>query len=111
MNFGPDLSQIGNKLAKDGLFTAILYPSAAIEHSFGGWTITTKEGLVVTGYIVSETNDELTLKIAGGALQAVKKNAITKREEMKVSLMPPGLAAGIGAQGLADLVSYLQTLK
>ena len=111
VNFGPDLSQIGNKLSKDGLFTAILYPSAAIEHSFGGWTVTTKDGLVVTGYIISETADELTLKIAGGAQQAVKKNAIAKREEMKVSLMPPGLAAGIGAQGLVDLVSYLQTLK
>ena len=111
VNFGPNLSQIGGKLSKDGLFTAILYPSAAIEHSFGGWTVTTKEGLVVVGYIVSETSDELTLKIAGGAQQTVKKKAITKREEMKVSLMPPGLAATIGAQGLADLVAYLQTLK
>ena len=111
VNFGPDLSLIGNKLAKDGIFTAILYPSAAIEHSFGGWTVTTKEGLVLVGYIVSETADELTLKIAGGALQTVKKIAITKREEMKVSLMPPGLAATIGAQGLVDLVAYLQTLK
>ncbi|MDB6138326.1 MAG: hypothetical protein JWO94_1398 [Verrucomicrobiaceae bacterium] len=111
INFGPDLSQIGNKLSKDGLFTAILYPSAAIEHSFGGWTVTTKEGLVVVGYIISETADELTLKIAGGALQVMKKNEITKREEMKVSLMPPGLAAALGAQGLVDLVAYLQTLK
>ncbi len=111
INFGPDLSQIGNKLSRDGLFTAILYPSAAIEHSFGGWTVTTKDGLVVVGYIVSETNDELTLKIAGGAQQVVKKNAIAKREEMKVSLMPPGLAAAIGTQGLVDLVAYLQTLK
>ena len=111
VNFGPDLSQIGNKLSKDGLFTAILYPSAAIEHSFGGWTVTTKEGGVVVGYIVSETNDELTLKIAGGAAQVLQKKAIAKREEMKVSLMPPGLAAGIGTQGLVDLVTYLQTLK
>jgi hypothetical protein len=30
---------------------------------------------------------------------------------MKESLMPPGLAAAIGPQGLADLVAYLQTLK
>ncbi len=111
VNFGPDLSQIGNKLSKDGLFTAILYPSAAIEHSYGGWTVTTQDGLVVVGYIVSETNDDLTLKIAGGALQVVKKKTIAKKEEMKVSLMPPGLAVTIGAQGLADLVAYLQTLK
>ena len=111
INFGPDLSLIGNKLSKDGLFTAVLYPSAAIEHSFNGVTLTTKAGAQVVGYIISDTADELTLKIAGGAQQSVKKADITKREEMKLSLMPPGLAAGIGPQGLADLVSWLQTLK
>ncbi|MFO1486755.1 MAG: PVC-type heme-binding CxxCH protein [Verrucomicrobiaceae bacterium] len=111
INFGPDLSQIGNKLSKDGLFTAVLYPSAAVEHSFGGLTVTTKENQQVLGYVVSETDAELTLKMAGGATQAIKKTNIVKKEEMKDSLMPPGLAAAIGPQGLADLVAWLQTLK
>ena len=111
INFGPDLSVIGNKLSKDGLFTAVLYPSAAVEHSFNGVTITTKAGVQMVGYIISDTNEELTLKIAGGAQQVVKKSEITKREDMKVSLMPPGLVAAIGPQGLADLVAWLQTLK
>jgi putative membrane-bound dehydrogenase-like protein len=111
INFGPDLSQIGNKLSQDGLFTAILYPSAAVEHSFNGLTVTTKENQQVLGYIVSETDAELTLKMAGGATQAIKKTNIAKKEEMKDSLMPPGLAAAIGPQGLADLVAWLMTLK
>jgi putative membrane-bound dehydrogenase-like protein len=111
INFGPDLSQIGNKLSQDGLFTAVLYPSAAVEHSFGGFSVTTKEGLQAMGYIISETADELTLKIAGGAAMPIKKASITKKEELKESLMPPGLAAAIGPQGLADIVAYLQTLK
>ena len=111
INFGPDLSLIGNKLSKDGLFTAVLYPSAAIEHSFNGVTITTKAGAQVVGYIISDTAEELVLKIAGGAQQSVKKADITKREEMKQSLMAPGLAAAIGPQGLVDLVTWLQTLK
>jgi putative heme-binding domain-containing protein len=111
VNFGPDLSVIGNKLSKDGLFTAVLYPSAAVEHSYNGVTLSTKAGAQVVGYIISDTAEELTLKIAGGAQQSVKKADITKREDMKLSLMPPGLAAGIGPQGLADLVAWLQTLK
>jgi putative heme-binding domain-containing protein len=94
INFGPDLSQIGNKLSQDGLFTAVLYPSAAVEHSFNGLTVTTKENQQVLGYVVSETDTELTLKMAGGATQAIKKTNIVKKEEMKDSLMPPGLAAG-----------------
>ena len=111
INFGPDLSQIGNKLSLDGLFSAVLYPSAAIEHSFNGVTVTTKTKQQIIGYVISETADELTLKIAGGAAQPVKKASIASREELKDSLMPPGLAAAIGPQGLADLVAWLQTLK
>ncbi len=111
INFGPDLTQIGNKLSKDGLFTAVLYPSAAVEHSFNGLTITTKEKQTIIGYIISDTADELTLKIAGGASQPIKKSDIAKRVEMTESLMVPGLAAAIGPQGLADLVAWLMTLK
>jgi putative heme-binding domain-containing protein len=111
IDFGPDLTQIGAKLSQDGLFTAILYPSAAIEHSFVGQNVTTKEGQIVVGYIVSETDAELTLRMAGGASTTVKKASIVKKEELKDSLMPPGLAATIGPQGLADLVAWLQTLK
>ena len=111
IDFGPDLSQIGAKLSAEGLFTAILYPSAAIEHSFVGQQVTTKEGQTITGYPISETDSELTLRIAGGAATPVKKSSIVKKEEMKQSLMPPGLAGAIGPQGLADLVAWLQTLK
>lgn len=111
INFGPDLTQIGSKLSRDGLFTAILYPSAAVEHSFGGLNITTKEGQIVMGYVISETSEDLTLRVNGGATMPVKKSSITRKEEMKDSLMPPGLAGAIGPQGLADLVAYLQTLK
>lgn len=111
IDFGPDLTQIGAKLSKDGLFTAILYPSAAIEHSFIGQQITSKEGQTILGYVISETDGEIALRIAGGASQVIKKTSIAKKEEMKQSLMPPGLAATIGAQGLADLVAWLQQLK
>jgi putative membrane-bound dehydrogenase-like protein len=111
IDFGPDLSQIGAKLSKDGLFTAILYPGAAIEHSFVGFNVSTKDGLAMMGYVVSETDTELTLRMAGGASTTVKKADIVRKEEMKDSLMPPGLAAAVGPQGLVDLVAWLQTLK
>ncbi len=107
INFGPDLTEIGSKLSREGLFTAILYPSAAVEHSYGGVQVTTREGNSIMGYVISETADDLTLKIAGGAAYPIKKTNIQKREEMKDSLMPPGLAGAIGPSGLADLVDYL----
>jgi putative heme-binding domain-containing protein len=82
-----------------------------VEHSFGGLSLTTKEGQMVMGYVISETDAELTLRMAGGASTTVKKADIVRKEEMKDSLMPPGLAAAVGPQGLVDLVAWLQTLK
>ncbi|HCN76748.1 MAG TPA: dehydrogenase [Verrucomicrobiales bacterium] len=111
IDFGPDLTQIGAKLSQDGLFTAILYPSAAIEHSYVGLTVTTKDGQTVVGYVVSETDAELTLRMAGGASTTVKKVNVVKKEELKDSLMPPGLVGAIGPQGLADLVAWMMTLR
>jgi putative membrane-bound dehydrogenase-like protein len=111
INFGPDLTQIGAKLSKEGLFAAILYPSAAIEHSYVGQQVSTRDGQTIVGYVISETDTELTLRIAGGGASTIRKADISQREEMRQSLMPPGLAGGIGPQGLADLVAWLQTLR
>ncbi len=109
--FGPDLTEIGNKLSREGMFEAILYPSAAISHGFHGVSITKKDGSALVGYVTGETDEEVQLRLPGGVDQSVDKDAIDKREELHLSLMPPGLAAVIGADGLVDLVTWLETLK
>lgn len=111
IDFGPDLSQIGAKLSKEGLFESILYPSAAISHGFHGITVTKKDGTALIGYATGETDLALQLRLPGGADQSVPKNEIARRDDLPQSLMPPGLAAVAGAQGLVDLVAWLQTLR
>ncbi|MEM1295708.1 MAG: PVC-type heme-binding CxxCH protein, partial [Verrucomicrobiota bacterium] len=111
IDFGPDLSEIGNKLSKEAMFEAILYPSAAISHGFHGVALTTKSGQAFSGYITGETNTEVTLRLPGGVSQAFPANALEKREELEQSLMPPGLAAALTTQELVDLVAFLQSLK
>lgn len=109
--FGPDLTEIGNKLSREGMFEAILFPSAAISHGFHGVSITKKDGSALVGYFTGETDEEVQLRLPGGVDQSVDKAAIAKREELHQSLMPPGLAAIIGTEGLVDLVTWLETLK
>jgi putative membrane-bound dehydrogenase-like protein len=111
IDFGPDLSEIGDKLSVEGLFEGILYPNNAISHGFHGVVMTKEDGQQVGGYIVSETDDKVSLRLPGGITQALAADQITKREDMKLSLMPPGLAAALSTQELADLVAYLGTLK
>lgn len=111
IDFGPDLSEIGNKLSREAMFQAILYPNAAISHGFHGVTVEKKDGTSLIGYITGETDQELQLRLLGGVQQSVSKQEIKSQTEMAQSLMPPGLAAIIGEQGLVDLVGWLQSLK
>lgn len=111
IDFGPDLTEIGNKLSKEAMFEAILYPSAAISHGFHGVALTTKSGQTFSGYITGETESELTLRLPGGVSQAFPAKVVAKRENLEQSLMPPGLAATLSTQELVDLVAYLQSLK
>lgn len=111
IDFGPDLSQIGNKLSREAMFESILYPSVGISHGFHGVSVTKKDGVALVGYITGETDGELQLRLPGGVDQNVPKKDIAKRTDLEQSLMPPGLAAVVGLDGLVDLVTWLQTLK
>lgn len=109
--FGPDLSEIGSKLSKEALYTAIMKPSAGISFGFDGYTFKLKNGTAVTGYIASQTEDEISIKTIGGNVEKHKKTEIKSKEAMKQSLMPEGLGEGMGASQLVNIVEYLAGLK
>ena len=110
IDFGPGLSEIGDKLPKSELLLAIVKPNAGISFDYEGWTIETKQGSVLAG-IVSEGDEEWTVRMAGGVSQKVKKTDVAKRTKMKASLMPEGLHLAISEKELVDLVEFLSGLK
>ena len=109
--FGPDLSEIGTKLPKEALYTAILKPSAGISFGFDGYTFKLKNGTELTGYIASQTEDDITIKMIGGVSEKHTKKEIVSKTAFEKSLMPEGLGEGIGASQLVNLVEYLSSLK
>lgn len=111
INYGPDLTEIGDKLPKEALFEAILYPSNAVAHGYAGIQLETKTGDTLVGFLSSETDDEVTMQMAGGIARKVKANDIKSRKELEASLMPAGLAGLLHPLELADLVAYLESLK
>ena len=108
---GPALSEIGDKLAKDAIFEAILDPSASIAFGYDAWQVTLKSNDEIEGIIVSETDAELLIKDAKAIATRVKKSDIAARRKLKASLMPVGLQQTMSTQDLVDLVGYLSTLK
>tara|TARA_Y100001933_G_scaffold214104_1_gene220053 strand:+ start:53 stop:1162 length:1110 start_codon:yes stop_codon:yes gene_type:complete len=110
INFGPGLSQIGDKLNARALYEAILQPSEKISMGFEGWEVTLKNNTKLVG-IIEETEENLTLTMIGGAKQTIEKGEITSKSKMKESLMYPGLHQLMTPDELADLVAYLSSLR
>ena len=108
--FGPSLDQIGNKLTKEGLYRAVLFPDDGISHGFETTALVLNDGNEVLGILSSETDNEIVLNQPGGISSRFSKPSIKTKEHRTFSLMP-SLASSMSEQELVDLVSYLSTLK
>src|SRR5204863_3596613 len=75
------------------------------------WQIETAAGLAVTGLLVEETADAVTLRDANGKDTKIPKKEIESRSKSLVSLMPDNLVAQLTPDELVDLVEYLFTLR
>ncbi len=107
---GPDFTSIGASAQPDYLVESVLLPSAKIKEGFQAIMVTTKNGDDITGTLARETPQELVLRLASGAEQAIPKNDITKRDQSAASLMPSGLIDNLSEQDQLDLFSFLSRL-
>jgi putative heme-binding domain-containing protein len=108
---GPDLTEIGSKLASDALFVSILDPSAGISHNFDAYTLETKSGMVLTGLLVNRTEQSVTIRTAESIDKEVPTSEVEELLKSKTSLMPADLQKLMSIQELVDVVAYLVTLK
>ncbi|MHC4993991.1 MAG: PVC-type heme-binding CxxCH protein [Planctomycetota bacterium] len=111
IDFGPGLSDIGNKLSREAMYVSILDPSGGINFDYEGWIVNTKDGSVIVGIVISETETDLRIKQVGGVEVGVSIGDIAQREKMPISLMTEGLHQAMTTQELVDLVEYLMSLK
>lgn len=108
---GPDLSEIGSKLSREDLYVNILNPSAAVSHNFETYTLLTVDGTLITGILVNQTDQEVTLKTSDALLKTVAADDVEQLKKQSISLMPADLQKALTVQNLVDLVDYLGTLK
>ena len=111
VDFGPNLSEIGTKLAKEAIYESILSPSAGISFGYEAWNIELKSGDELYGIIVSDTPEQVAIKSVGGIITKCRPLDIVRREKGKLSIMPAGLQQNMSSQDLVDLVEYLASLK
>ena len=67
VKFGPELSLIGDKLSKEGLYRAILYPDEGVSYGYESTLVTLADGSESMGIVASETANEIILNTPGGS--------------------------------------------
>lgn len=84
----------------------LIDPSAAVAKDFQMEVILTDVGRVITGLIVDESEQALTVQTANERL-VVPKPEIERRTLSQVSMMPDGLLQTLSAEQVRDLIGYL----
>lgn len=109
VELGPDLVTAKAK-GREGLLAAILNPNAEVLPQFLAYTLNTKDGETVSGFIARDEPESVTLRLPGGAEQKIPRTQIRGSSTTGQSVMPEGLEAGLDVQGMADLLTFIETL-
>lgn len=107
---GPNLSGAG-AMGVEALLRNILTPSAQLESGYYRHDVKLADGSLVSGFLAGEASETLTLRQIGADERVIPRSQILSHEVSKRSLMPEGLIDGYTDQQVADLFSYLQTLR
>jgi cytochrome c len=110
-DFGPDQSDVGNRLTRRQLYQAILDPSGDIAQEFTTHQLELADGRMLTGFIIAESHGKISLKIEGGIIEEIDARDILDRQKQALSAMPSDIYQIITTNELADLINYLGTLK
>lgn len=109
---GPDLSKVGAVRTRRDLLEAIAYPSASFVRSYEPMEVKQKNGTTTYGILSNQSADTLT--VTTGAIVppiTIPRREIEKLTPGTISLMPQGLDRILSEQELADIITYLQSLK
>lgn len=104
---GPDLTGVKNQPA-EALLLHILVPNYEVLPAYQSVSVNTKDGRTISGWLVSETENSLTLRTTFGTDEAVLRKNIATLANSGLSLMPDGLEQNITKDEMSKLITYLK---
>lgn len=107
---GPNLVSIGASAPVDYLIESLLEPSKKIKEGYHMVIVSKKDGGVISGGLVNDGAEEMTIRDPSNQIVKVAKSAIASRQMSPVSMMPPGLTASLREDEFVDLVRFLSEL-
>ena len=107
---GPDLVSIGASAPVDYLITSLLNPNDKIKEGYHTTLVIEKNGNTHTGGLVSESDTEVVLRDYASKMNRIARADVKSITISPVSMMPPGLTAGLREDEFVDLVCFLSEL-
>jgi putative heme-binding domain-containing protein len=105
---GPDLTGVKNQPI-DALLLHTLVPNYEVYPAYQAILVETSDGRSLSGRLVAETENSLTLRTAFGTDESILRANITSLTNTGRSLMPDGLEQSMTKDELARLIAYLKS--
>ena len=103
---GPDITGVGRNDFEQ-LLSNVFDPSLVIGAGYAATTVATKDGRVLTGLLVEDSPEQVTLKLQGGTVEIIPRAEVDEQKVSEVSLMPEGIEDQLTPFEIADLFAYL----
>ena len=107
---GPELTGY-QRQDLDSLLLAISSPNAEVREGFENYTVQTKDGQTITGFLADQDDNVIVLRPIGGQKIVLDRERIVKIERAGDSLMPSGLLADLDDKGIVDFFAYLRSTQ
>ncbi|MGZ8524098.1 MAG: HEAT repeat domain-containing protein, partial [Chitinophagaceae bacterium] len=107
-NAGPRLNGVGGRLTRQQILESLINPGASIAAGYGIVTVELKNGKTLSGILVEENNNSLTLK-GDKQNELIPKEQVIKRTNAASSM--PDMKNILSKKQIRDVVSFLTTLK
>ena len=105
---GPDLTGVKNQPA-DVLLLHTLVPNYEVYPAYQAISVQTSDGRSVSGRLIAETDNSITLRTAFGTDESILRTAIASLTNTGRSLMPDGLEQTMTQEELSQLIAYLKS--
>jgi putative heme-binding domain-containing protein len=108
---GPDLSFVGSSRNDSFIIESLLDPSKVLTSGYSTVSVITKDGKFYNGIQKNEKLKSFDLVDATGKINSVDRNRVNKFKYGDKSLMPDNFKTELSEQEIADIISYLKSLK
>jgi putative heme-binding domain-containing protein len=103
---GPDITANG-RASFEQLLSNVFDPSLVIGAGYQVTTVVTKDGRNLTGLIIEDNAQRITVRMPGEGEETVPRNNVKYTRMSKLSMMPEGIETLLDKKDLADLFAFL----